>query len=200
MIAAATRGVASQRRMSQVSAVVWPTQREGYPLVGGVSLHLKRCVLAFAGLLSLLLVGSGCGPGSPDYASNLRIPPGTISSSQLARELNMDVAETTPCTTMLRDGTNVVIIYPDPGGEIYVNGASFKPPAGVRCVDGTMFVPAAVVDIIRPALRSPPRPVVAVPQPAQPARPIGSPGRRSGASSSTPGTAATTPAPRASWA
>ena len=56
----------------------------------------------------------------------------------------------------LRGGYNVVVMYSDPAGEVYVNGRSLANSEGIESGDGTLMVPVSLVGRIRAAMRTGP--------------------------------------------
>ncbi len=126
-------------------------------------------------LVAVTAVMSGCDPVDGGFDSgdaHVLVPTGSISVYQLAGRLNMTVADSTPVVAKLRDASNVVIIYADPGGQAYVNGKPAGMIGGFRAGGGMLFVPANVTDAIRPLLRRKPEPTIAV-RPAGPTVPVG---------------------------
>ncbi len=135
-------------------------------------------------ILLLLAVGAaaaGCqqGPVEPAGGDVVDAPPAALSVYQLAGRLGLEVVVTTDTHVVLRDGANTVLVFADPEGRAFVNGAQVGPVGGVAWSDGIVFVPAAMEQPVRAALRSrprvapAPRPVrrsAAVEPPAPPAR------------------------------
>lgn len=137
-------------------------------------LHHRMFSLTAALALALLFC-SGCPkPPTIDPGTQLTAPRGSISVFQLAGALGMDVVASSPNGATLRDPANTVMIYPDPDGQAYVNGAPVGRPGGMKIVGDTLFVPQRTLDAIRPALtrvakRTPPP---AQRQPVQRQQPI----------------------------
>jgi len=97
----------------------------------------------------------------------LVVPSGSVSVYQLAGRLGMTVEDCAEHFATLRDTANSVVIYPDPGGQVFVNGRPVAQVAGVTAVRGILFVPARLEGEIRPLLREPPPiPVFRSPSPA----------------------------------
>ena len=125
-------------------------------------------------LLAIVTVAMG-GCDQRDMAfdsggAHLTVPVGSISIYQLAGRLNMTVANSTPIMATLRDSSNVVLIYADPGGQAYVNGKPVGMIGGIRAGGGMLFVPGNIDRAIRPLLRA--RPAITVPLRPAPKQPV----------------------------
>ncbi len=106
-----------------------------------------------------LLAVAGCGgPSSAYYPGNdpLAATLGSLSIYQLAGRMDLAVVMSGRSSALLRDRANVVNIYPDPGGQAYVNGRQVGPSGGIVPVDGMLFVPEALAEAIALSLRPPP--------------------------------------------
>ncbi len=79
-----------------------------------------------------------------------------LSLRQAASRLEMRVHHAGRASATLRDGTNTVVLYPDPGGEVYVNGRAVPATSGVRAEGSTLTVPLPLIARICPHLRTPP--------------------------------------------
>jgi len=104
-------------------------------------------------------VAAGCDqPQAVHYGGEqIEIPPGTLSVYQLAGRLGMEVDETNCATATLRSPFNMILVFPDPGGQMIVNGRTVLQPGMISSVGGTLFVPAEVEEQLRGLLRRPPR-------------------------------------------
>ena len=121
-----------------------------------------------AALLAAALLG-GCvetrvGPGLPGPAR----PGQDVGVSQLARQLGLTVQQAGPGGATLEGRGNLVCIYPDPAGQIYVNGALVG-EGGITPTRDSLTVPGAMVGKISSALRRAPPP----PRPPLPRPPVG---------------------------
>lgn len=77
-----------------------------------------------------------------------------LSIYQLAKRLGLKIAQSTSCSAILTDQANVITIVADPNGKVYVNGDTVRVSGRIRPISGTLFVPGAMVNAIRPAMRS----------------------------------------------
>ena len=130
------------------------------PMAMALSLALATAVLA------------GCPqPSSPFGNANdgIAAPLDTISVYQLAGRLDMEVARSSQTLAVLRDPANIVMVYPDPNGQIYVNGEPVGRQGGIIPVGGMLFVPRDLASDIRKAMNVQPAPSPEVIQP--PVRP-----------------------------
>ena len=132
-------------------------------MLKSVSFRRLKWIL-LAGAVAML---AGCAPktGLRGHAI-VPAPPGTISAYELANRLGMTVADSSPSMTVLRGPTNTVVIYPDPGGQVYINGkAMAKPTGGIITVEGVLYLPEEYESAIRANLHPytvlPPQPVPA---------------------------------------
>lgn len=111
--------------------------------------------VAVAAFLCVALV-AGCTDrsstwrGGDQYISGSE---GTISISELAGRLNMTVAEHSGSVATLRDSVNVVLVFADPDGQVYVNGEVTGEPGGIKLQNQTLLVPQNLEGEIRLALR-----------------------------------------------
>lgn len=137
------------------------TQAMAGPLRRGITALLLTTVC-----LSLL---SGCrGDGDLINGGHGRLvaPLGTISIYQLAGRLDLTVTENTRLMATLANSSNVIVVYGDPGGGVYVNGRSIGAVGPVTPVGEMLFVQAATVGQVRSALRAVRRTRPATPAPA----------------------------------
>jgi N-acetylmuramoyl-L-alanine amidase len=105
--------------------------------------------------------------GSGNGHELIPIPPNTLSVYQLAGRLNMSVVEATKYSATLRNASNTVMVYSDPGGQAFVNGRPIGQPNGFPTVSGILFVPQDLEGPIRSVLRPATGPVVAVRPPRE---------------------------------
>ena len=77
-----------------------------------------------------------------------------ISVYQLAKRLGLKIAQATSCSAILTNQANVVTIVADPNGKVYVNGDIVRVSGPISPLSGSLFVPGAMVNAIRPAMRS----------------------------------------------
>lgn len=96
-----------------------------------------------------------------------KVPAGKISVSELATQLNMNVTNSSFVSAELRNKTNSVMIFSDPGGRAFVNGRAVDGPNGYEAIGATIYVPEKLADLIKPKLRP-----LATIEPQQPKKPI----------------------------
>ncbi len=108
-------------------------------------------------VLAGVLVGGCQQPNAfaADTNEPVAAPLGTISVYQLAGRLDMKVAASGAHSAALKDRTNTVLLFADPGGRVFVNGKVVGHTGGIVPVSGMLFLPVALTDSIRSALRSP---------------------------------------------
>jgi N-acetylmuramoyl-L-alanine amidase len=106
-------------------------------------------------LLALVILAGGCQTSESIQNGHeiLAVPENTISVQQLAQRLGLAVEEDTPSLVTLYNGTNRVMLVPDPGGQAFVNGMRVGPEGGYVRVRGILFVPETLEPDIRAALR-----------------------------------------------
>jgi N-acetylmuramoyl-L-alanine amidase len=108
------------------------------------------------GLLALVIAAplAGCTDGSgiqnPFFPSRNE----KLDTYAAAAQMGLTVIHTSRTSATLRGGYNVVVMYSDPVGEVYVNGQSLADSGGIESGDGTLMVPAPLVGRIRAAMRS----------------------------------------------
>jgi len=98
-------------------------------------------VVCFASLLPV--IAAGCQRGDQPLNGGhdrLAAPLGTISVYQLAGRLNLSVAENNGAMATLTGPGNVVVIYSDPNGGVYVNGVAVPDAGQVTTVGDMVFV------------------------------------------------------------
>lgn len=132
-------------------------------------------------LLALIIAAplAGCSQG-PDITNIFGAPAPKLDTYAAAAQLGLTVMHTSRTSATLRGGDNVVVMYSDPAGEVYVNGRSLPDSGGIESGDGTLIVPGPLVRRIRAALRAeqaqggpPDRPGQNPPPSPKPPRPPG---------------------------
>lgn len=98
---------------------------------------------------------AGCRQAAMTGADESSLAPAgaTISVYQLADRLGLGVREISAVSVALADSANLVLIYPDPAGQVFVNGAAVGRVGGIVRRGNRVVVPEALVDTIRAALR-----------------------------------------------
>lgn len=139
-------------------------QRTSKLIVWAMGAMMSRTARCGALFVLLALVGSGCqNTHNIQMGHDILSPPEkTLSVHQLAQRLRLNVAEDTGPVVVLRNAANLIMIFPDPGGQAYVNGQPVGPQGGIARVRGVVFVPEALEVYIRSSLKpvpAPPRPV-----------------------------------------
>jgi len=110
-------------------------------------LHLMGLLaLVIAAPLAGCVQGTGIKPGGPGAPK--------LDTYAAAAQLGLTVMHTSRTSATLRGGYNVVVMYSDPAGEVYVNGKSLADSGGIESGDGTLIVPAPLVGRIRAAMRT----------------------------------------------
>lgn len=106
-------------------------------------------------LLALVIAAplAGCGPGT-GITNIFGDPVPKFDTYAAAGQLGLTVVHTSRTSATLRGGNNVVVMYSDPAGEVYVNGRCLADSGGIESGDGTLMVPAPLVGRIRASLRS----------------------------------------------
>ena len=106
-------------------------------------------------LLALVMAAplAGCGQG-PDITNPFGPRAPKLDTYAAAAQLGLTVMHTSRTSATLRGGANVVVMYCDPAGEVYVNGRSLPDSGGIESGDGTLIVPGPLVRRIRAALRA----------------------------------------------
>jgi len=106
-------------------------------------------------LLALVMAAplAGCGQGS-DITNPFGPRAPKLDTYAAAAQLGLTVIHTSRTSATLRGGDNVVVMYCDPAGEVYVNGKSLAGSGGIESGEGTLIVPAPLVGRIRAALRA----------------------------------------------
>jgi N-acetylmuramoyl-L-alanine amidase len=124
-------------------------------------------------VLLSLFVAAGCTGPQPDVPSRQMPPPGSISVYTVADRLSLDVVANQEDHVVLRDSLNSVLFFGGDTGRAYANGQPISVGAPVVRVDGTYYVPEALVDKVRSVLRDVPAdpPDVVVDPPVEPPRP-----------------------------
>jgi len=125
-------------------------------------LRLLPTALLAAALLAGCQQDRMAGMGGPLLAT----PAASVSVYQVAEQLGLAVRDTSAVSATLANSANLVLIYPDPAGQVYVNGAPVSRGGPIVRADGLIFVPETLVPSIRRALRSPAEPPKPRPQPA----------------------------------
>jgi len=135
--------------------------------------HRGHLAAGVGAVLAAALLG-GCN-GQNEKQKLLAGAPGdlnmseAISAPDLAGRLGMKVQSTGAYSVTLRSRGNVVVLYADPGGQVYVNGSVVQ-QGGVLAVGKTLYVHRSVVGRIQRRLRGrgpakPRPPKVEVPRP-----------------------------------
>ncbi len=111
-------------------------------------------ITVFSLLAGLVLVG--CDEPYALSAGDARIaaPLNTISIYQLAGRLDMKVSASSRSTATLKDSSNIVMVFADPSGQVYVNSDPVGSRGGIALVGDILFVPERTVSKIRLAMRS----------------------------------------------
>lgn len=133
----------------------------------------SKTVAAAAVLLAAALAG-GCNgkkdmPAAGAGDAIVAAPPGTLSVFQLAGRLRMKVQHSSRTSASLRNAGNSVTIFPDPRGQVFVNGRPLGQTGGIVAAGDILFVPAGFERQIRRRLRRPP-PAPPTKRPRPPAR------------------------------
>ncbi len=105
-------------------------------------------------LLALVIAAPlvGCGPNT-GWANPFGPPRiEKLDTYAAAAQLGLSVMHTSRTSATLRGGANVVVMYSDPAGEVYVNGRPLPDSGGIESGDGTLIVPAPLVRRIRAAM------------------------------------------------
>lgn len=132
-----------------------PTHPNVRSRLGGAVLGVRQSWRALT-LVVLAAVLGGCdgahmlGNGGDD---RLSAPLNTISIYQLAGRLDMSVEGNSRLMATLSDSANIVMVFGDPGGQVYVNGTPVGQAGGIRPGGGILFLPERLESEIRPALR-----------------------------------------------
>ncbi len=97
-----------------------------------------------------LALGSGCGPTTDIRMHNepIAAPLGSISVYQLAGRLDMTVEHSKSTSARLADASNTIILFADPGGQIFVNGKAIGDTGRIVPVGGMLFIPAQLTEQI----------------------------------------------------
>jgi N-acetylmuramoyl-L-alanine amidase len=106
-------------------------------------------------LLALVIAAplAGCGPQGTVFTNPFPPRPPKLDTYAAAARLGLTVAHTSRTSATLRGGSNVVVMYSDPAGEVYVNGRCLADSGGIESGDGTLIVPPGLVGRIRASLR-----------------------------------------------
>ncbi len=118
------------------------------------------------GLAALTFISiAGCEPYAVKLTGPHPMPPQRyVGVASLQQRFGLKPVEETATFVMLSDGRhNLVMIYPDPGGQVFVNAVQVGPTGGVIRDEGEVMVPQEVEDQIAKLLA--PHAVVTVPQP-----------------------------------
>lgn len=104
-------------------------------------------------ILALALISTaaiGCTP------SEIVVNHGTtvtyVSVERMAGDLGLAVVERSASHATLRNARNFVMVYPDPYGQVFVNGTKVGPTGGITSEQGEMLVPVAMVKQVRQSL------------------------------------------------
>jgi N-acetylmuramoyl-L-alanine amidase len=136
--------------------------------------HYLKALLAIPVLLAAAAV-AGCEPAAAPTVSRGQSVRPPVNVYQLARQLNLRVESANDSRALLRGAGGNVLIYPDPQGQVYVNGRRLAGGSGIYSSDGVIYVSRDVEPLIRTQLGSgsvvhtvvqqPPRPYVRPYQP-----------------------------------
>lgn len=131
-----------------------------------------RFRVALLTVLALLPAAAGCEqkPLGQKTGGEQIVPlVDSISVEQLAGTLKLKIVRQTPHEATLNGGPDSVTVFADPDGAVYVNGRRLGNDGPFLAEDATIYVPAALVDAIRPMLHPrllplrPPAPALAHP-------------------------------------
>jgi N-acetylmuramoyl-L-alanine amidase len=109
-----------------------------------------------SGVLWAVVLMAGCSQTPAPFQTGhdiLFAPDKMISVQQLAQRLGLDAGENTISMVTLRNAENHVMVFPDAGGQVSVNGKSVKTQGGFVQVRGVLFVPETLVGDLRPVLK-----------------------------------------------
>jgi len=109
-----------------------------------------RLMPLLALVIAAPLAGCAQGPGVNIFGQ----PEPKLDTYAAAAQLGLTVMHAGRTSATLRGGYNVVVMYSDPAGEVYVNGQALSDSGGIESGDGTLIVPEPLVRRIRAALRS----------------------------------------------
>jgi N-acetylmuramoyl-L-alanine amidase len=112
--------------------------------------------------LLLLTALAGCETPPPVRPT----PHGWTSTEELAWQEGLTVTKRMSDREVLSDGRNVVVVFPSPGGRVYVNGRPIGPRGSAQRVAARIWITDEVVPDIVAALLPPPEP-----RPARPPAP-----------------------------
>lgn len=81
------------------------------------------------------------------------VPPvGSVRIDDLAQHLGLKIVGDTGNLVSLSNARNMISVFPDPGGQAYVNGMPVGPRGGIVRIQGVVYVPAIVEASIRSSL------------------------------------------------
>jgi N-acetylmuramoyl-L-alanine amidase len=111
-------------------------------------------------LVVAVMAGCCCQTSEPDQTGHdiLFVPDKLLSAQQLAERLGLTVKENSVSMVMLRNAANQVMVAPDAGGMVSVNGKFIRTEKGIVAVKGILFVPETLEAEIRPVLKPLPEP------------------------------------------
>jgi len=110
-------------------------------------------VLACVGLLS----ASGCIEARPGVvlAKDMPLTPaGSLTAAEMGLRLGLMLQRNSAHSAALSNQHNSVLLFADPGGVAYVNGAAVGKKGGIVAVNNTLYVPASLEQDIRLAMRT----------------------------------------------
>jgi N-acetylmuramoyl-L-alanine amidase len=110
-------------------------------------------------VLACVAVGSigGCIEAHPGLVPARDIPltpKGSVSASEMGLRLGLMLQRNSAHSAALGNQHNSVLLFADPGGVAYVNGAAVGKKGGITAVNNTLYVPASLEQDIRLAMRS----------------------------------------------
>jgi len=111
-----------------------------------------RGPVVLTGLLAAALTAGCQPPGVMGPGGDVSLAGRTLYVHEVAEQLGMRVIHTSYTTATLRGGRNTVVLYSEPDGEVYVNGASLPGSGGIVRDGDSLRVPGGLVAQIRSAL------------------------------------------------
>lgn len=103
------------------------------------------------GFLLLATLLAGC-PQPLDSTASSIIQTETLTTYDLALQLNLEILESSSTGVTLQRGLNVVTIYPDPDAQVYVNGKMLSDTGSIIAVGDLLHFSSRLAEQIRLAL------------------------------------------------